>query len=75
MIERKLKRCAMLTHQRQISPHMQANCVEDANRTGILFVIIVNSQNEMHQSITVNVLHGTPQGKPHLNMKFKFYEL
>jgi hypothetical protein len=24
---------------------------------------VINQQNEVHQSITINILHGTPQGE------------
>lgn len=37
--------------------------VEEAQRKNCLFAIIVNSQNEQHKSLTLNILHGTPQGK------------
>lgn len=36
--------------------------VEDAARMKFLFVIIINIQNEIHKSLTLNILHGTPQG-------------
>jgi hypothetical protein len=36
--------------------------VENAAKKQCLFAIVVNSQNEVHQSLTVNILHGTPQG-------------
>lgn len=37
--------------------------VEDAARLKCLFAIIINTQNELHKSLTLNILHGTPQGK------------
>ena len=37
--------------------------VEDAAKKLCLFAIVINSQNEVHQSLTVNILHGTPQGR------------
>lgn len=36
--------------------------LEDATRRRLLFAIIVNDQNEIHRSITVNILHGLTQG-------------
>lgn len=43
-------------------PHM----VEEAARMKFLFAIIINTQNETHKSLTLNILHGTPQ--EHRNM-------
>lgn len=40
--------------------------VDLASRKGTLFAIIVNEQNEIHRSITVNILYGSPQ--EHRNM-------
>lgn len=40
--------------------------LEDATRRRLLFAIIVNDQNEIHRSITVNILHGLTQ--EHRNM-------
>jgi len=36
--------------------------VEDATRHRMLFAIVVTEQNEVHRSITVNILHGVAQG-------------
>lgn len=36
--------------------------LEEATRRRLLFAIIVNDQNEIHRSITVNILHGLTQG-------------
>lgn len=36
--------------------------IEEASKRGHLFAIVINSQNEVHQSLTLNILHGTPQG-------------
>lgn len=40
--------------------------IEEASKRGHLFAIVINSQNEVHQSLTLNILHGTPQ--EHRNM-------
>jgi hypothetical protein len=37
--------------------------LEEAARRRVLFAIVVTEQNELHRSITVNILHGVPQGK------------
>lgn len=39
-----------------------ASSVQDAVRRHVLFACIVNEQNEMHRSMTVNILHGQLQG-------------
>lgn len=36
--------------------------IEDMQKKGALYVVVVQPQHEMHRSITVNILHGTPQG-------------
>ncbi|XP_076111814.1 uncharacterized protein LOC143080046 isoform X6 [Mytilus galloprovincialis] len=66
-VERKLKAvnvfCSIsLINEERTIPQV----VEDAAKKLCLFAIVVNSQNEVHQSLTVNILHGTPQ--EHRNM-------
>jgi len=39
-----------------------ASAVQDAVRHRALFACIINEQNEMHRSMTVNILHGQLQG-------------
>ena len=39
-----------------------ASAVQDAVRRNALFACIINEQNEMHRSMTVNILHGQLQG-------------
>ena len=39
-----------------------AMAMDAASRRRLLFAVIVNEQNEVHRSITVNILHGIPQG-------------
>jgi hypothetical protein len=46
------------------------NMVEEAARQKFLFAIIINTQNETHKSLTLNILHGTPQGKKFLLWKW-----
>ncbi|ESN94806.1 hypothetical protein HELRODRAFT_193795 [Helobdella robusta] len=57
-----------LTVEIKILPHdlTTLSMVESAGRKGLLFAIIINDQNEIHRSITVNILHGSPQ--EHRNM-------
>jgi radial spoke head protein 4A len=40
--------------------------LEEATQRRLLFAIVINEQNEVHRSITVNILHGLPQ--EHRNM-------
>ena len=35
----------------------------DTTRRGVPYAIVVTAQNEMHRSLTLNILYGTPQGK------------
>jgi len=37
--------------------------IEDATRHRVLFAVVVTEQNEVHRSITVNILYGMAQGK------------
>ena len=32
-------------------------------KSGCLYTVLVNPQNEYHRSCTLNILHGTPQGE------------
>ncbi|XP_067652006.1 nuclear receptor coactivator 5-like [Haliotis asinina] len=43
-----------------------AQQIEDISHRGGLFAIVINSQNEIHHSLTLNILHGSPQ--EHRNM-------
>ena len=36
--------------------------IEDATRQRVLFAVVITEQNEIHRSITVNILHGMAQG-------------
>ncbi|KFM59355.1 Nuclear receptor coactivator 5, partial [Stegodyphus mimosarum] len=40
--------------------------IDDIARRGSLYAMVINPQNEQHRSVTVNILHGTPQ--EHRNM-------
>ena len=63
-IESRLRQSALIVDIAIIPDDLQiAEMVEDAARLKFLFAIIINSQNEAHKSLTLNILHGTPQGK------------
>lgn len=36
--------------------------VQDAARRQVLFACVINEQNALHRSLTVNILHGQQQG-------------
>jgi hypothetical protein len=40
--------------------------VQDASRRRVLFACVINEQNALHRSLTVNILHGQQQGKKEL---------
>ena len=49
----------------QLSSTMSlADALDQAAQRGLLYVIIVSTQNEVHNSVTLTILHGrNPQGK------------
>lgn len=66
-VERKLKAIQVFCSISMIGKDRTIpQVVEDAAKRLCLFAIVINSQNEIHQSLTVNILHGTPQ--EHRNM-------
>ena len=62
MIEQRLKSSALLSDHKIAAEKLLRKAVADAKRRGLLFVVILNEQNELHHSLTLNILHGTPQG-------------
>ncbi len=48
--------------------------VETFSHKGLLYLVIVQKQHEEHKSVTVNILHGSPQGK-HVIPNAKFGRL
>ena len=64
MIERRLKSSALLSeHEIANDEKLLPKAVEDATRRGLLYAVILKEQNELHHSLTLNILHGTPQGR------------
>ena len=62
-IDARLRLAALISDTIVIPENMQIPAmVEEAQRKNCLFAIIINSQNESHKSLTLNILHGTPQG-------------
>lgn len=71
-IERRLKNLNMATEIRNMPDSLLQNqVIEDIARQGVLYVIIVNSQNEAHHSLTLHIFQGTPQGKTFQILMFK----
>ena len=40
-----------------------STALDDVSRRGVLYAIVLTAQHEVHRSVTVNILHGTPQGE------------
>ena len=64
LVERRLKGIALNTGLLLISVEASLpQALEDVTRRKVLYAIILTSQNEVHRSVTLNILHGSPQGK------------
>ena len=62
-IESKIKANGLLTSLNLLQDKsMLPRVLEDVAQRNVPFAVIVNSDNEVHSSLTVNILHGTPQG-------------
>lgn len=63
MVQRRLKSVGLVVdlHFHGTQPIMEL--LDDVARRGVLYAIVITSQHEVHRSVTVNILHGTPQGK------------
>eukprot|EP00057_Strongylocentrotus_purpuratus_P026803 XP_011681277.1 PREDICTED: nuclear receptor coactivator 5 isoform X2 [Strongylocentrotus purpuratus] len=67
MVERRLKTLGISTDMMFVNPEASITAVLDgATRNGALYAVMVSSQHEVHRSLTLNILHGTPQ--EHRNM-------
>lgn len=74
MIEHRLKNLNILTSVVVIREDRTIQQqVEDATRRDCLFAVVINSQNEVHRSLTLNILHGLPQGKNKIQLFFFFF--
>lgn len=76
MVERRLKGLALNTGLLLISIEASLpQALEDVTRRKVLYAIILTTQNEVHRSVTLNILHGSPQGKfPNLASISKLYD-
>lgn len=55
-----------------LSPTMSlADALDNAAEAGLLYVVIISTQNELHSSVTLTILHGrNPQGE-HVIIKYQ----
>lgn len=68
MVERRLKTLGISTDMMFVNPEASITAVLDgATRNGALYAVMVSSQHEVHRSLTLNILHGTPQGMTKLD--------
>jgi hypothetical protein len=62
-IKKRLLAAGIVTEMNMVIEVDVPMALEAAARRRLLFAIVANEQNEVHRSITVNILHGIPQGK------------
>lgn len=63
LIERRLAGLLMLSYINLLAPEVSmTRAIENVGRHKVPYAIILNDQNEAHRSLTLNILHGTPQG-------------
>lgn len=65
-IKKRLMAAGIVTELSAVLESEVMMAIEDATRQRLLFVVVVTEQNEIHRSITVNILHGMAQ--EHRNM-------
>lgn len=63
MVERRLKSVGLVVELHFHGTQPISELLDDVARRGVLYAIVITSQHEIHRSVTVNILHGTPQGK------------
>lgn len=63
MVERKFKDAGLVTDLQPLGLRSMAELLDTITRHGVLYAAVVTLQHEVHRSITINILHGTPQGK------------
>ncbi|XP_022083925.1 nuclear receptor coactivator 5-like [Acanthaster planci] len=67
LVERRIKALSLNTGLLLISNEGSlTQALEDVTRRKVLYAIILTTQNEVHRSVTLNILHGSPQ--EHRNM-------
>ena len=63
MVERRLKASGLVVDLKYDIAQPMTELLNSVARNGVLYAIVITSQHEVHRSVTVNILHGTPQGK------------
>lgn len=63
LVERKFKDSGLVTDLQFLGMMAMAELLDNVTRHGVLYAVVITSQHEVHRSVTVNILHGTPQGK------------
>lgn len=64
MVERRIRGLSMTVDFMFLGAEVTlTSALDSASRRGVLYAIVVTNQHELHQSITLNILYGTPQGK------------
>ncbi|XP_038068565.1 pre-mRNA-processing ATP-dependent RNA helicase prp5-like isoform X3 [Patiria miniata] len=65
LVERRVKALSLNTGLLLIANESSlTQALEDVTRRKVLYAIILTSQNEVHRSVTLNILHGSPQVTP-----------
>jgi len=61
-IKKRLMAAGIVTELVPVPESEVTMAIDDATRQRLFFVVVVTEQNEIHRSITVNILHGMAQG-------------
>jgi len=61
-VQKRLMAAGIVTELNIVTDSEVMLAIEDATRHRMLFAVVVTEQNEIHRSITVNILHGMAQG-------------
>nr|XP_006814159.1 PREDICTED: nuclear receptor coactivator 5-like isoform X3 [Saccoglossus kowalevskii] len=66
-VERRLKQIGLIVDIIFLTSDVSlGQALDDVSRRGVLYATMITSQHELHRSVTLNILHGTPQ--EHRNM-------
>ena len=63
LVQRRLKSVGLVVDLHFHGTQPIVELLDDVARRGVLYAIVITSQHEVHRSVTVNILHGSPQGK------------
>lgn len=66
LVQRRLKSVGLVVDLHFHGTQPIVELLDDVARRGVLYAIVITSQHEVHRSVTVNILHGSPQ--EHRNM-------